>query len=307
MRLLITGASGFIGKNFLLNSRDYEIIALYNKSRDFLEFLDKNELHNVTAVRCDLRQGDDVKRMFDSMGSIDTCLYMAANSDPGYSFHKPLEDLNSNLFALINFLEHFQGERVIFMSSGAVYDGLKGMVSPESKLEPRLPYAISKLASEYYIKFYSEKRKSFSTYTILRFFGAYGPHEPERKIYSKLVKTFSIEGENSFEIYGDGENYIDAMYVDDTITALLKVVEKDSGSAVLDFCASDPIRIKDLILRAGRTFGKEDARVIKRGVSHEHIEFFVSLEGFNRIYKFTPEISLEAGLRKLDRFLRRDG
>ena len=124
---------------------------------------------------------------------------------------------------------------MIFFSSGAVYDGLTGLVSPESKLNPKLPYAISKLASEQYIQFFAKKGQ-IENYIILRFFGAFGPYEPERKIYTKLVRAFALEGKDEFVVRGDGKNLIDAMYVDDTIDGILKVMASSEKNKIVDFC-----------------------------------------------------------------------
>ena len=74
------------------------------------------------------------------------------------------------------------------MSSGAVYDGLRGAVSPATPVSPRLPYAISKLASEQYLRFFAEHRGTVDSYVNVRFFGAYGPYEAARKITTQWLQ-----------------------------------------------------------------------------------------------------------------------
>ena len=90
----------------------------------------------------------------------------------------------SNTVALVTFLEHCSVNHLVYLSSGAVYDGLVGAVSPETPCSPRLPYAISKLAAEQYVRFFSERRHRPASYINVRFFGAYGPYEPARKYAS---------------------------------------------------------------------------------------------------------------------------
>ena len=83
--------------------------------------------------------------------------------------------------ALVTCLEHCPADHVVYVSSGAVYDGLLGPVSPATAVSPRLPYAISKLASEQYLRFFAEHRGSVGSYINVRFFGAYGPYEPRER------------------------------------------------------------------------------------------------------------------------------
>jgi len=306
MKLLITGASGFLGKNFLLAaSKDWQITAFYNFSKDFLQFLSQHGLSNVNAVRCDLSDGVQAKSVFEKLPKeFDACLYLAANSDPRKSFDDPVFDLRSNVVALLNFLRFYRGKKLVFLSSGSVYDGSFGPVSPKTPVCPKLPYAITKIASEQYVKFYCEEKKTIGNYVVIRFFGAFGPYEPERKVYSKLVKAFALQKKKSFEIYGDGTNLIDAMYVDDAVAALRKCVEKDVGSVVVDLPGGNPMAVTKLVEIAAKTFGVKNVEIIKKGKSVEPIRFTASMGEFENFFGFTPTISVEEGLKRLEKFLR---
>src|SRR5205085_4977677 len=113
---------------------------------------------------------------------------------------------------------------LVYISSGAVYIGLSGLVGPTSAVCPTFPYAISKLAAEHYIRAFFSAYQRPKYATIVRFFGTYGPYEPSRKFYTKLVRRFAFERNPQFTVIGDGENYIDAMYIDDAIKAFLAVL-----------------------------------------------------------------------------------
>lgn len=304
MKLLITGASGFLGKNFLLRNKGDEIFAFYNSSKEFPQFLEKNSLKNVAAIKCDLSDFESVKKAFSQLPKVfDACLYLAANSDPRKSFDDPLFDLKNSVQALLNFLQFYRGKKIVFLSSGSVYDGLKGSVSPASNLSPTLPYAINKLACEHYVKFYCEQKKTISSFVVIRFFGAFGPCEPERKVYSKLVKAFAIEKRNSFEIYGDGKNLIDAMYVDDAVEALDAAVRRDVGSVVVDLPGGNQMTIAELVQLAAKAFGVKNVKIVSRGVSVEPIHFTASGKPFEKLFGVAPKTPLEEGLRKLEKFL----
>src|SRR6185436_9943957 len=85
MKLLVTGASGFIGRNLLAAlPRDWQVTAAYHRDASFPEFLRKRELAHVTALRVDLADGGAVAALDDKQRSYDACVYLAANGDPAY-------------------------------------------------------------------------------------------------------------------------------------------------------------------------------------------------------------------------------
>lgn len=309
MRIIITGASGFIGKNFLLKApKEWDITALYFKSTDFTDFLKSNDLANVKAFRCNLIEAGEVKGLAEKIGKkYDLCLYLASNTDPGLSVKEPLLDAVSNVNSLINFLENFCPDDFIYFSSGSVYHGLKGEVSPKSKTEPLLPYAISKLAAEQYTRFYKETRKTIKSYIVLRFFGAYGPYEPERKIYSRLIKNFGIEKKDSYEIYGNGNNLVDAMYIEDAIEGLMAVINSNKRNMTVDFCIGNPVSIIDLLKNITGIFNIKNLKITKKGASPENILFFASNEEFEEKFNFRPKIPLKEGIIKHYNFLKKYG
>ena len=78
--------------------------------------------------------------------SFDLCVYLAANGDPAVSSREPSFDLVSNTLTLLRLLERVSIGRMIYFSSGAVYDGLSGPVTPRTPVHPSLPYSVSNLA-----------------------------------------------------------------------------------------------------------------------------------------------------------------
>src|SRR4026209_2730181 len=134
MRLLVTGASGFLGRNVLMQTpRDWEVVAVYHDALDFPEFVAVEGLHQVRAVRCDLTNASEVSALratAESSGRVDAALYLAANGDPAASARDPLRDLRLNTVAVLTFLEHCPVPWLVYMSSCAVYDGLSGVVTP---------------------------------------------------------------------------------------------------------------------------------------------------------------------------------
>jgi nucleoside-diphosphate-sugar epimerase len=304
MRLLLTGASGFLGHNLLRAiPRTWDVVAPYSpRSVQLPAFLDRYGLRHVRAVPCDLADADTLSAVDDDE-PFDACLYLAANTSIPDSLHHPVRDLTANTIALLNVLQRWRFAHLVFLSSGAVYMGLDGLVGPESFLQPTLPYAVSKLASEHYIHTFARHSDAFAGATIIRFFGGYGPYEPPRKLYTRLVRRFAFERDPRYTVLGDGENWIDAMYVDDVVRALFAVLDNPpEGVRTLDLAVSARETVNEVARRAARAFGLE-AELQHEGVSPEYITFYADPGPFAKMYGFTPRIPLEDGLERLRRFL----
>ena len=84
MKVVVTGASGFIGRNVLLRApREWTVYATYHSTADLPEFVQAEGLANVQAIRCNLLDVADVRTLARTIGSRpDAMLYLAANGDP---------------------------------------------------------------------------------------------------------------------------------------------------------------------------------------------------------------------------------
>jgi UDP-glucose 4-epimerase len=224
-------------------------------------------------------------------------LYLAANGDPAASAERPRWDLESNTVALLTCLEHCPADHVVYVSSGAVYDGLNGAVTPATPVSPRLPYAISKLASEQYLRFFAERRGSVGSYVNVRFFGAYGPYEPARKITTKWLQAITA-GQRAFTIRGDGRNLIDFMYVDDAADGFLALLRARGARLTVDFASGAPVSVNDVVQTMARTLGVE-VTVGHEGHVPEYIEFRSADTTMRERFGIVPSIAFADGLQRL--------
>ena len=305
MKVVVTGASGFIGHNVLLRApREWTIYAVYHATPGLEAFVNEHRLTNVTPVKCNLLSEADVQGLARTIGARpDAMLYLAANGDPAASAERPRWDLESNTVAFVNTLEHCPAEHVVYLSSGAVYDGLHGAVTPSTAVSPKLPYAISKLASEQYLQFFCERRGRVSSYVNVRFFGAYGPYEAERKITTKWLRALA-RGEREFVIRGDGRNLIDFMYVDDAVEGLLTLIRRRGERLTLDFASGAPVSINDIVTTMGAALGVKVA-IRHEGVVPEYIEFRSADTTMRDRFGISPAITFADGLTRLSAFLGR--
>jgi UDP-glucose 4-epimerase len=305
MRVLVTGASGFIGHNVLLRApRAWQVTAVCHNTPGLEDFVRRHGLSHVSVVRCDLTNPDSVATLD---ASFDACLYLAANGDPAKSADRPGWDLTLNTLGLVTLLERVRVGHFVYVSSGAVYDTLRGPVSPSTIVAPLLPYAISKLASEHYLRAFSLRNKTVASYINVRFFGAYGPYEPHRKITTKWMRAV-MDGQREFTLRGNGQNLIDFMYVDDAVDGFLTLTASAGWSGTVDFASGAPVSVNAVVETMAKVLGV-DVTVTHDGHTEEYIQFH-SVDGTLRErFGVTPSISFEDGVRRLHAFLlkERDG
>ncbi len=156
MRVLITGAAGFLGRNALLAvPRSWQVVALYRPGNaNFLTFMEAHQLHHVQAVACDLTDKHQVEQVIGRVGgSFDSCLALASNTSIPGSIERPIQDLTANVIGLLHMLQCCSFDHFVYLSSGTVYVRsttssisrpalymLDWLVASDRHLPSRLPY-----------------------------------------------------------------------------------------------------------------------------------------------------------------------
>lgn len=285
----IIGVSSFVGRSFLETHRHkWKIYGTYCRR--------KMRVAGCRFIRCDLTRPGDARQAARWMKrqGVREFLYLAANGDPGLSLREPLRDLSQNLLGLVHFLASFEISKLCFFSSGAVYEGRKGPVDPSTPIQPVLPYGISKSAAERYCVYYSRQRRF--GFTILRFFGAYGPGEEKRKITTRYM--LALRDRRSFILRGGGKNLIDLMHKKDVSEAIHRVLRARPSNRIFDLSSRRPVTLGHLLQTITRVAGRRV--IIRRGPKpSEDIHFRPVGRQFEKVFQFRPKISLEEGLKDL--------
>ena len=244
MKLLIVGASGFLGRNVLqvAEASGWDLVGTYHRSKTFPEVAKK---HGCEAVRLDLLAPS---RTWDA----DVCLYLAGNPDHRASVLSPPDDLRLNAEALARFLDGFHGGLVL-MSSAAVYDGHSGEVTPSAKLDPRWPYAISKFTAEQYVR-WSLSIGRLRWATILRLYYAYGPHDHVTRLVPRVLKAVEMR-RREFVVTAPPGSLLDPLFAEDVARAALAAARGQAKGETLDLCGGHPREVHEIVREAVQILG----------------------------------------------------
>ena len=244
--ILITGGLGFIGShiaNEVLENN--EVVILDNLSTGNINNLNNPNHDNLKIVEEDLRNTN----LDDLTSNIDYIFHLAAMASVPLSIDKPVECNDINLNATVKLLKSAADndvEKIVFSSSSAVYGQNRNMPLKESELpQPMSPYAASKAGCELYLQsFYDSYGLN---YTALRYFNVFGPGQDKNSQYAAVIPNFIsalLEGKQA-EIYGDGEQTRDFVYVKDIVQANINAAESDFNG-ILNIASGEKLSINQL-------------------------------------------------------------
>ncbi len=182
---------------------------------------------SVELIAGDIRDYDICAKCCEGT---DVVVHLAANTGVGPSVENPRADMESNVIGIFNMLEasRQQGvESFVFASSGAPIGEVEPPIHEEKAPRPVSPYGASKLAGEGYCSAYY---RTFGLKTVaLRFGNVYGPRSKHKSsVVAKFFKQ-ALAGE-TLEIYGDGNQTRDFIYIDDLIQAICLAVNPKPAS-----------------------------------------------------------------------------
>ena len=219
MRILITGAAGFLG-SALANKLTQEGSNV--RGLDDLSTGDPNAL----LPEIHLTRGDvnDRPKLWTLLQDVDCVYHLAARVSVPESLLYPVEYNRVNVGGTVTLMEAMRDvgvRRVVFISSGAVYgDQGEQPLKEEAAPNPRSPYAVSKLSSEYYIRTIGQLW-GIETVT-LRVFNTYGPGQHLPPVHAPVIPYFLRQAcyNGTLGMHGEGGQTRDYVYLDDVVEAM---------------------------------------------------------------------------------------
>jgi UDP-glucose 4-epimerase len=230
LRVLVTGAAGFIGSNMTdrLLSGGHSVVGFDNFSTGQRGFLESAMSHSqFTLHEADLLDRDSLAR---AMKGAELVVHFAANADVRFGTEHPRKDLDQNTIATWNVLEAMREQgckRIVFSSSGSVYGEPEIFPTPETCPFPVQTslYGASKLAAEGLIQAYCEGF-GMQSY-IFRFVSILGERYTHGHVYDFYQQL--AEHPEHLHILGDGHQKKSYLYVQDCIDAILIALDRVGG------------------------------------------------------------------------------
>jgi UDP-glucuronate 4-epimerase len=306
VKVLITGAAGFIGSHLVrhLLDRGDEVVGLDNfndyydpriKRRNLEPFMDNQAF---ALIEGDIRDGAAMEKWFERH-AFDGAVHLAAMAGVRPSLERPDLYFDVNVNGTLNVLENvrrFDVGKLVFASSSSVYGGNKKVpFSEEDDVSaPVSPYAASKRAGE--IMCYTYHHLYKLNIFCLRFFTVYGPGQRPEMAIHKFVRRI-LKGD-PIPVFGDGSSRRDYTYIDDIMDGVLKSLDKCAGYRIYNLGESRTVKLKDLISAIESVCGKK-AVIDRLGDQPGDVpQTYADIDRACAELGYAPSIPIEEGLKR---------
>lgn len=304
MKILVTGAAGFIGSHtteYLLNRGD-QVIGVDNfcdyydpkiKERNIEPFLG---LNNFKIYRTDIEDYPEMERVFclEKPGKV---IHLAARAGVRASIENPLLYSQVNNIGTSNMLElsrKYDVGNFVFASSSSVYgNNEKVPFTEDDNVDfPISPYAATKKAGELLCHVYSHLHNL--PCSCLRFFTVYGPKgRPDMAPY-KFVKKI-IEG-REIEKFGDGTSKRDYTYIDDIVKGVVTALDRNHRYEIFNLGNSQTVELNKFIEIVENLTGKK-AKIRQMPKQPGDVEkTFADVSKAKKMLSYNPKTSFRAGM-----------
>ncbi len=322
MKVLVTGAAGFIGSTLVLRllARGDEVVGIDNHNDYYDPAIKEARLARYashpcyTHLRIDLADGDAIGAAFSAYKP-QRVVNLAAQAGVRYSIENPLAYINSNIVGFAHVLEgcrHHGVEHLVYASSSSVYGANTSMpFSIHQNVDhPLSLYAASKKSNELMAHTYSHLYNMPTT--GLRFFTVYGPWgRPDMALF-KFTKAI-LAGE-PIQVFNYGKHRRDFTYVDDIVEGLIRVLDRSappspswSGDApdpgtsqapwrVYNIGNSKPVELMDYIAALERALGKRAQIELLPLQPGDVPDTFANVDDLEHEFKFRPTTTVDDGI-----------
>ncbi len=307
---LVTGGAGFIGSALVrgLLKEEKHVRVIDNLSTGNLSNLE-DILDRIEFMERDIRDLDEVQ---EACKGITYVFHQAAIPSVPRSIENPIEFNQSNVDGTLNVLVAARDKgvkRVIYAGSSSVYGDAPALPKKEEmKPNPLSPYALTKLAGEYYCKVFSEVY-GLETVTT-RYFNVFGPRQNPESPYAAVIPKFIdafLKGENP-HVFGDGEQTRDFTFVDNVVYAnlLCSRAERTKGE-VINVATSSRISLNELIKILKEITGKKIDPVYSDPRKGDIRHSLADISKAEKMIGYRPLVDLREGLEKTVQWMKNPG
>ncbi|WP_405246910.1 NAD-dependent epimerase [Cellulophaga sp. Asnod2-G02] len=331
MKVLVTGAAGFIGfhtaQKLLANGHDVVGLDNINDYYDVnLKFARLNELgvskESATSfnkiaesttfkarykfIRLNIEDRENLPTLF-AEEKFDIVCNLAAQAGVRYSIENPETYIDSNIVGYLNILEccrHHGVKHLVYASSSSVY-GLNKEIpfkTSDTVDHPISLYAASKKANELMAHTYSHLY-GFAT-TGLRFFTVYGPWgRPDMALF---LFTEAISKNQPIKVFNHGNMERDFTYVDDIVEGVFRIIEKDTkerianneGYKIYNIGNNDSVKLTDFIAEIENNLSKKAEKKLLPMQAGDVAKTWANVDDLIKDYNYSPKTTVAEGIKK---------
>ncbi|WP_435254318.1 NAD-dependent epimerase [Tenacibaculum sp. A30] len=326
MKILVTGAAGFIGFHLserLLalghtvvgvdNINDYYDVNLkYARLKElgigrenaevFYQETISSTNENFKFIRLNLEDKEELLQLFTTE-KFEVVCNLAAQAGVRYSIENPDAYIQSNIVGFLNILEccrHHEIKHLVYASSSSVYGANKKVpFSEEDSVDnPVSLYAATKKSNELMAHTYSHLYKIPTT--GLRFFTVYGPWG--RPDMAPILFAEAISNDRPIKVFNNGDMERDFTYIDDIVEGVKRVIEKSVENRELykiyNIGNNDSVKLLDFITQMEMSLGKDATKEMLPMQMGDVKRTWANVDGLISDYEYKPQVKVAEGVHR---------
>lgn len=322
MRILVTGAAGFIGfhTSKALLDNGHEVTGLDNLNDYYDPQLKQARLQRLTPrngfryIKEDIADRKAIAKLFSELRP-ERVVHLAAQAGVRHAFDHPHEYINSNISGFMNILEGCRWndvQHLVFASTSAVYGGNTAMpFSVHQNVDhPVSLYGATKKANELMAHSYAHLFNLPAT--GLRFFTVYGPWgRPDMSLFQFTSKILNDE---PIEVFNYGDHSRDFTYIDDVVEGIVRILDKvpqsdpnwnsdqpDPASSaapyrIYNIGNNHPVSLMHFIACIEKAVGKTAKKILLPLQPGDIVRTYADIDGLTDAVEFKPATRIEDGI-----------
>lgn len=296
--ILVTGASGFIGRNVAkyFSGKGWKVIGigLGDWGKGSFKSWGIDEWYELKITSDALKKLDETP---------DVIVHCAGSGSVAFSLANPKKDYEANVSSILPVLEFMKLKcrkaRLIYPSSAAVYGGKKDKLIKETdSLDPVSPYGKNKKAAERLLK--SESKKYGLNISIIRFFSVYGPGLRKQLFWDACEKIKNSDVK--IEFFGTGNETRDWLYIRDAADLIYRLSDSKNKFEIINGGSGKRFTIKETVEMIVKEFGKKIAISFNgKDKKGDPGHYYADITKAKKL-GWKPKIDLEEGLEGYVKF-----
>lgn len=308
MKVLVTGAAGFIGMHVSKRLLDdgCDVIGLDNMNSYYEIELKNHRLAELTTYKnfrfckLDLTDREGMAKIF-AEEAFDSVIHLAAQAGVRYSIEAPFDYVDSNLVGMLTVLEGCRNNMVrhlTFASSSSVYGANQAVPFSENDQvdNPVSLYAATKKSCE--LMSYSYSKLYGIPITGLRFFTVYGPYG--RPDMAPWLFTEAIINNNPIKIFNHGKMMRDFTFIDDVVEGVVRIHNQVPSNSVpyhlYNIGNSSPIELSRFITAVENACGSVAKKIFLDMQPGDVTQTFANISALEKAVGYKPAVEIEEGI-----------